>query len=118
MRETTAHARFLFLFAKTVIADTFKKKSPAFLMLSEYMSINLEAYAVLTYANNYHCWLEEATRSNGGGGGAGEVSDVTDPSTSNDISKRSKRLFTETTTRGDWQIQRMVRKWHQALQQD
>ena len=65
------------------------------------MGINLEAYAVLTYANNYHCWLEEATRgSNGGGeagGGAAEVSGVTDQTASDDGSNRSKRKYTETT---------------------
>ena len=67
------------------------------LLLSEYMGINLESYAVMTYANTTIVgWLEEATRSKNGGGG-GEVSDVTDPSTCNDGSSGSKRLFTETT---------------------
>ena len=89
LRDTKAHKTFLFLFAKTVmLADTFKKNSTVKL-LSEYMGIALEAFAVLTYANNYHSWLEEATRSNGGGaGGAVEVSDFTDPSTSNGHLKR------------------------------
>ncbi len=62
LRETDAHADFLFHFAKTVIVCSTFKESCNVIFLSGYMSISLEAYAVLTYANSYDTWMEEATR--------------------------------------------------------
>ena len=90
LRETSAHKEFLYRFAKTVmIADSFKKYSTS-LLLSDYMSTNLESYAVLTYVNNYECWKEEASRTPRRGE---EVSEVTGPSSSDG----SKRRYTEST---------------------
>ena len=90
LREANDHKRFLFLFAKTVmIADSFKKCSTS-LLLSDYMSTNLESYAVLTYVNNYECWKEEASRTPRRGE---EVSEVTGPSSSDG----SKRRYTDST---------------------
>ena len=90
LRETSAHATFLYQFAKTVMrADAFKKFSNTWL-LSAYMSTCLEAYAVLTYVNNYKYWKEEASRTTPAGG---SVSEVTEPSSSDG----SLRLYTATT---------------------
>ena len=51
LRETKEHANFLFLFAKNILpADHFKNNSTRRL-LSDYMSISLEAFAVVMYAN-------------------------------------------------------------------
>jgi hypothetical protein len=51
LRQTQDYADFLYLFAKTVLtAESFKNKSSTKL-LSAYMPINLEAFAVLTYVN-------------------------------------------------------------------
>ena len=51
LRETEEHANFLFCFAKCVLpADTFRTYCTT-RKLSAYMSINLEAFAVVTYVN-------------------------------------------------------------------
>jgi hypothetical protein len=51
LRQTEEHASFLYLFLKSVArADTLKKHSCHFLM-SCYVTVHLEAYAVLTYVN-------------------------------------------------------------------
>ena len=65
LRQTDDYATFLYLFIKAVVpAETFNKKTTNEL-LSCYMSVNLEAYAVLTYVNRYDpsrrivegCWV-------------------------------------------------------------
>ena len=51
LRQTEEHATFLYLFLKSVIpAATLKARCQNFL-LSAYVTVNLEAYAVLTYVN-------------------------------------------------------------------
>jgi hypothetical protein len=58
LRESPAHAHFLFLFAKTVVMqDAYRKNTRE--LLGGFMCPNLEAFAVLTYTNNYDCWKEE-----------------------------------------------------------
>ncbi len=89
LRETDAHADFLFHFAKTVIVCSTFKESCNVILLSGYMSISLEAYAVLTSANSYDTWMEEATRRKEGR----NEEDSTSPSSAG--SKR--RRFTEKT---------------------
>ncbi len=90
LRETDAHADFLFLFAKTVTVCSTFKDSCNVNLLSGYMSISLEAYAVLTYANSYDTWMEEATKRKEEGR---NEEDSTSPSSAG--SKR--RRFTEKT---------------------
>jgi hypothetical protein len=52
LRQTEEHASFLYLFLKSAVAraDSLKKHSCHFLM-SHYVTVHLEAYAVLTYVN-------------------------------------------------------------------
>jgi hypothetical protein len=58
LRESPAHTQFLFLFAKTVVMqDAYRKNTRD--LLGGFMCPNLEAFAVLTYTNNYDCWKEE-----------------------------------------------------------
>jgi hypothetical protein len=56
LRETTAHSDFLVLFAQTVVMkDVYRAKHTTGL-LRTFMGPNLEAFAVLTYTNNYDRW--------------------------------------------------------------
>ena len=100
LRETDAHADFLFRFAKTVIVCSTFKDSCNVILLSGYMSISLEAYAVLTYANSYDTWMEEATRRKEGR----NEEDSTSPSSAGS----KKRRFTE-KTRGTGKIKGWVK---------
>jgi hypothetical protein len=59
------------------------------------MSISLEAYAVLTCANSYDSWMEEATRSKEGRNEEDSTSPSSSSSSSSAGSKR--RRFTEKT---------------------
>lgn len=86
MRETEAHANFLLMFAKTVImADTFKVNHLDNL-LSSYMRSTLEAFAVLTYANSYHQWME-----------AGQIADMTKEQAAAYGEPRIRRRWTNKT---------------------
>jgi hypothetical protein len=59
LRETTAHSDFLMLFAQTVVMkDVYRAKHTTGL-LETFMGPNLEAFAVLTYTNNYDRWKEQ-----------------------------------------------------------
>jgi hypothetical protein len=59
LRETTAHSDFLVLFAQTVVMkDVYRAKHTTGL-LGDFMGPNLEAFAVLTYTNNYDRWKEQ-----------------------------------------------------------
>jgi hypothetical protein len=60
LRETTAHLDFLVLFAQTVVMkDVYRAKHTTGL-LGTFMGPNLEAFAVLTYTNNYDRWKEQS----------------------------------------------------------
>lgn len=58
LRETEAHKEFLFLFAHTVVVTPNFKDIAAHKLLSEFITPSLEAFAVLTYVNNYEQWIE------------------------------------------------------------
>jgi hypothetical protein len=59
LRETQAHSDFLVLFAQTVVMkDVYRAKHTTGL-LGDFMGPNLEAFAVLTYTNNYDRWKEQ-----------------------------------------------------------
>jgi hypothetical protein len=59
LRETTAHSDFLVQFAQTVVMkDVYRAKHTTGL-LETFMGPNLEAFAVLTYTNNYDRWKEQ-----------------------------------------------------------
>jgi hypothetical protein len=51
LRQTDEHATFLYLFLKAVVSGEVFNKCSCNQLLSGYMSVNLEAYAVLTYVN-------------------------------------------------------------------
>jgi hypothetical protein len=87
LRETDAHADFLFHFAKTVIVYCTFNSSSTTMLLSEYMAKCLEAYAVITYVNSYDAWMEEATRRE-----EGRNEDSDSPSSAG---SRKRRRFTE-----------------------
>ena len=50
LRQTEEHATFLYLFLKSVVPAATLRDRQNFL-LSAYVTVNLEAYAVLTYVN-------------------------------------------------------------------
>ncbi len=87
LRETDAHADFLFHFAKTVIVCSTFNSSSTTMLLSEYMAKCLEAYAVITYVNSYDAWMEEATRRE-----EGRNEDSDSPSSAG---SKKRRRFTE-----------------------
>lgn len=58
LRETEAYAEFLYMFVKSVVMCADFKENSTHKLLSEYMTPNLEAFAVLTYVNNYEQWVE------------------------------------------------------------
>ncbi len=94
MRETEAHADFLFHFAKTVIVYCTFNSSSTTMLLSEYMANCLEAYAAtITYVNGYDAWMEEATRRE-----EGRNEDSDSPSSAG--SRRKRRRFTEKSEEG------------------
>jgi hypothetical protein len=80
LRETKSHLQLLRFFTKILVtAQVFKEESEKLnKRLSEYMSPSLEAFLVVTYANNYNSWVDE-------GRGAGEI-------------RRSASAATTTTT--------------------
>jgi hypothetical protein len=59
LRETTAHSDFLVLFAETVVMKDVYRARHTTGLLSSFMGPNLEAFAVLTYTNNYERWKEQ-----------------------------------------------------------
>lgn len=51
LRETKEYANFLFFFARNILPVEYFKTNSTRRLLSDYMSISLEAFAVVMYAN-------------------------------------------------------------------
>jgi hypothetical protein len=77
--QTEDHEKFLFLFTKTIVMKDVYKPVCDKLGISQYLTGSLEAYAVLTYWNNYEAWIDKYHQNAGN-----------EPSTTT-----AKRRFTE-----------------------
>ena len=84
LRETDEHSTILFYFTKIMVMAPVFRASATEEPLSGYMSSALEAFLILTYVNNYYCWIEEANKAIK----QSVISNLTEPSTG------SKRMFT------------------------
>jgi hypothetical protein len=59
LRETSSHQHLLFLFTRVMVMSHNFKKYSSTRPLSQYMSVSLEGFLVITYYNSYLAWKDE-----------------------------------------------------------